>query len=581
MYEFLLESLIESLEEGMSASEIEAFKSRALDYIGREKEYDSYIQDRLDEDAGGRVLRKLESSACQMSRITLERIKAMWTTVIKTGEEDSDDKVNNKRLQALSRFADMKAASFKPHDISKAKKAMDATHSGMEKLKSFLLDEIASSAVNGRSPHPLLLVGSPGCGKTSLALSLASAFPERGSALISMSGKSAAFELCGSDQSWRASDFGLIIKAFLQAGSLSPVIIFDELDKAGTSDTHSRADSVFLELLERESARLFTDNFLSLPVDVSNGWFIFTANTLAGIPEPLLDRLSVFFMEPYSYEELLGIAASIVSRLNRSAKCPVRFSDPVMRKLVLGSYGTSSSVRPLQQNIERVFALKARETLNAKKKTVLEVNNEEINKILNRNEYPDLVKDFIYSPGIVSGIGIAGDRGFMQPVEARNIKSAFREIKVTGMVEKVMSESADIAYELADAYASQHLGRSLEAVTVNYTYSFHKGGDSASLATALAIISDLLSISADKSTAVTGALSLKGMVLPVGSILAKIIGAANQGAVMIILPEGNRKEVESVPSQLLPSAELVYVSTFDEAVEALLHISKLEVRKGA
>ena len=581
MYEFLLESLIESLEEGMGASEIEAFKSRALDYIGREKEYDSYIQDRLGEDAGDRVLKKLESSACQMSRITVERIRAMWTTIIKTGEEDSDDKVNNKRLQALSRFADMKAASFKPHDISKAKKAMDATHSGMEKLKSFLLDEIASSAVNGRSPHPLLLVGSPGCGKTSLALSLASAFPERGSALISMSGKSAAFELCGSDQSWRASDFGLIIKAFLQAGSLSPVIVFDELDKAGTSDTHSRADSVFLELLERESARLFTDNFLSLPVDVSNGWFIFTANTLAGIPEPLLDRLSVFFMEPYSYEELLGIAASIVSRLNRSAKCPVRFSDPVMRKLVLGSYGTSSSVRPLQQNIERVFALKAREALNAKKKTVLEVNNEEINKILNRNEYPDLVKDFIYSPGIVSGIGIAGDRGFMQPVEARNIRSSFREIKVIGMVEKVMSESADIAYELADAYASQHLGRSLEAVTVNYTYSFHKGGDSASLATALAIISDLLSLCADKSTAVTGALSLKGMVLPVGCILAKIAGAANQGAVKIILPEGNRKEVESVPSQLLPSAELVYVSTFDEAVEALLHISELEVRKGA
>ena len=581
MYEFLLESLIESLEEGMSASEIEAFKSRALDYIGREKEYDSYIQDRLDEDACGRVLKKLESSACQMSRITVERIRAMWTTVIKTGEEDSDDKVNNKRLQALSRFADMKAASFKPHDISKAKKAMDATHSGMEKLKSFLLDEIASSAVNGRSPHPLLLVGSPGCGKTSLALSLASAFPERGSALISMSGKSAAFELCGSDQSWRASDFGLIIKAFLQAGSLSPVIIFDELDKAGTSDTHSRADSVFLELLERESARLFTDNFLSLPVDVSNGWFIFTANTLAGIPEPLLDRLSVFFMEPYSYEELLCIAGSIVTRLNKSAKCPLRFPDPVIRKLVLSSFGTSSSVRPLQQNVERIFALKAREALGSKRKTVLEASEEEINKILNRNEYPDLVKDFIYSPGIVSGIGIAGDRGFMQPVEARNIRSSFREIKVTGMVEKVMSESADIAYELADAYASQHLGRSLEAVTVNYTYSFHKGGDSASLATALAIISDLLSISADKSTAVTGALSLKGMVLPVGCILAKIAGAANQGAVKIILPEGNRKEVESVPSQLLPAAELVYVSTFDEAVEALLHISELEVRKGA
>ena len=385
------------LKMGMSASEIDAFKSKAMDYIRMAKEYDSHIQDTLDEeDAGSRILRKLESSACQMSRMTVERIRAMWNTVIKS--EGSDDDVDKKRLQVLSQFADMKAVPFTAHDISRAQKEMNATHLGMEKLKTFMLDEIASAAANGRSPHPLLLVGSPGCGKTSLALSLASAFPERGSALISMSGKSAAFELCGSDQSWRASDFGLIIKAFLQAGSLSPVIVFDELDKAGTSDTHSRADSVFLELLERESARLFTDNFLSLPVDVSNGWFIFTANTLAGIPEPLLDRLTVFFMEPYSYEELLRIAESIVARLNKSAKCPVHFSVSVMRKLVLCSYGTSSSVRPLQQNIERIFALKAREALSVKRKTVLEVSNEEINKILNRNEYSDLVKDFIYHP---------------------------------------------------------------------------------------------------------------------------------------------------------------------------------------
>ncbi len=397
MYEFLLESLIESLEEGMSASEIDAFKSRDMDYIRMAKEYDSHIQDSLDEeDAGSMILRKLESSACQMSRITVERIRAMWNTLIKL--EGSDDDVNKKRLQILSQFADIKAVAFRAHDISRAQKAMNASHSGMDKLKSFLLDEIASSAANGRSPHPLLLVGSPGCGKTSLALSLASAFPERGSVLKSMSGKSAAFELCGSDQSWRASDCGLIIKAFLQAGSLSPVIVFDELDKAGTSDTHSRADSVFLELLERESARLFTDNFLSLPVNVSNDWFIFTANSLSGIPEPLLDRLTVFFMEPYSYEELLRIAESIVARLNKSAKCPVHFSVSVMRKLVLCSYGTSSSVRPLQQNIERIFALKAREALSVKRKTVLEVSNEEINKILNRNEYSDLVKDFIYHP---------------------------------------------------------------------------------------------------------------------------------------------------------------------------------------
>ena len=478
-------------------------------------------------------------------------------------------RILSKRLGAVWRLLGLSCPSFRLDDVEKARVAMDVSHEGLGRLKDFLLDELAASALDGTTPHPVLLVGPPGCGKTSLSVSLASALCDHGHSIIPMAGKSAAFELAGNDQGWSRAGYGSIVSAFLKASSLSPVVIFDELDKVGSEDRYSRADSVFMDLLQPERAASFTDAFLTLPFDASHAWYIFTANKLDGIPEPLLDRLTIFQMERYDFESMMGIAKRIIDEMNEDALCPLRFSQAAQRTLVYGCYGMSTSVRPLRQAVEGIFASKAQLQL-AKRKGEIRINETDVKKILSRDRLPSLVEDFLYSPGVVSGIGVADGRGYILPVEARNVHSPLHEVKVTGLVEQVMLESANIAYDLAASYAEKYLGKELEAVTVNYTYSFCKRGDSASLATALAILSDLTGVMIPKTIAITGAVSLKGNILPIGSVIAKITGVAEQGAEMVVLPEGNRKDVESVPSSMLPAIKLRYVSTFREVVESLL-----------
>ena len=571
-YGDVLGTIIDSFKEGMDAAEIERLRGMAKSFLANYNppSVDDESDEVEDEDARKAIISRLTAADCPFGKETVDAIISMWGSTMDSSSDNAEEKIIARRRSALLQLLGMKVHSFAAEDIERAAKAMDESHAGMVKLKDFLLEEISSSVANGIRPKPILLVGDPGCGKTSLAISLASAFPERGHAVISLTGKDAAFELSGVDQAWRACTFGLILKAFLQAGSMSPIIIFDELDKIGQSETHSRADSAFLDLLQPERARLFTDAFMALPIDASNAWYIFTANTLQGIPAPLLDRLSIFQMDDYSFDDLMEIADRVIKDRNRTARRKLGFSMKAKRRLVYSCYGMSASVRPLKEAIDRVYASKAKLSLSSASSEPIKVGEDDIGDAVFHNvEFPDLAKDFIYSPGVISGISVMAGHGFILPVEARNVHSPLREVKVTGLVEQVMLESANIAYDLADSYAQRHMHMNLEAVTVNYTYSIQKRGDSASLATALAIISDLSGIAVPKTTAVTGAVSLTGNVLPVGGVLAKISGAALQGARKIIIPAANRKDVEDVPPSILPDVDIVFVSTFEEAIERI------------
>ena len=550
-YGDVLETIIDSFKEGMDAAEIERLRGMAKSFLANYNppSVDDESDEVEDEDARKAIISRLTAADCPFGKETVDAIISMWDSTMDSSSDNAEEKIIARRRSALLQLLGMKVHSFAAEDIERAAKAMDESHAGMVKLKDFLLEEISSSVANGIRPKPILLVGDPGCGKTSLAISLASAFPERGHAVISLTGKDAAFELSGVDQAWRACTFGLILKAFLQAGSMSPIIIFDELDKIGQSETHSRADSAFLDLLQPERARLFTDAFMALPIDASNAWYIFTANTLQGIPAPLLDRLSIFQMDDYSFDDLMEIADRVIKDRNRTARRKLGFSMKAKRRLVYSCYGMSASVRPLKEAIDRVYASKAKLSLSSASSEPIKVGEDDIGDAVFHNvEFPDLAKDFIYSPGVISGISVMAGHGFILPVEARNVHSPLREVK---------------------GYAQRQMHMNLEAVTVNYTYSIQKRGDSASLATALAIISDLSGIAVPKTTAVTGAVSLTGNVLPVGGVLAKISGAALQGARKIIIPAANRKDVEDVPPSILPDVDIVFVSTFEEAIERI------------
>ena len=442
---------------------------------------------------------------------------------------------------------------------------------GLGRLKDFLLDELAASALDGTTPHPVLLVGPPGCGKTSLSVSLASAMCGHGHSIIPMAGKSAAFELAGNDQGWSRAGYGSIVSAFLKASSLSPVVIFDELDKVGSEDRYSRADSVFMDLLQPERAASFTDAFLMLPFDASHAWYIFTANRLEGIPEPLLDRLTVFEMDRYGFGELVSVARRLVYRRNENAKCKLMFTPGSLERLVLLSGGQDSSVRPIARAVDRIWSTKAREIAHRPRLRSLVVSSGDVEAVLGGRTRTALIPEGLsVQAGIVNAIGLADGMGALLPVEVRNAPCPLQDVRVLGDVADDVKEAVMVAVELVDSYADKELFTHLGRVSVNFVHGSSMSGASSALAVALAILSDLLGKAVPPQLAVMGGLSMKGCVLPVGGLLARLVGASRQGAREIVLPEANRRDVDALPPALLPDVRLTYVSSFEEAVGHVL-----------
>ena len=570
VFENTLRRIVEEIGPGMADEELCALKQTMLTLL----DFDPVPAEENDDGEEGvpsfAQIAPLLKVSC-MSPRTIQAIEAMWTSVVSMSGDGAEERVNLKRVATLKRLLSYKVPLFTTADISRAQEAMDSSHEGLDGLKRFLLDAMRSAIVSSCAPRAILLVGPPGCGKTSLATSLASAFPERGHAVISLTGKDAAFELVGTDQGWRAATFGLILNAFVQAGSLAPTIVFDELDKVGTSDAHGRADAAFLDLLQPERAQMFTDSFMALPIDVSKAWFIFTANTLEGIPAPVLDRLSVFRMEAYTFGDMERIVRKVIAGRNARSSCGLRFTAKAVSRLAISRCHAAWSVRPMVEAVERVFASKAAMLLEHDPGESVVVDEDDVVEALGDAGYDfDLVRDFRYGCGVVTCICIGPAGGFLFPVEVKNRPSAYREVKVTGLVEDIMLESANIAYDLADSYLERNMMTSLGSVTVNYTYSFHKGGDSASLATALAIVSEVTGRAIPKTSAVTGAVSLKGNVLPVGGVVAKILAAERQGAQEVILPWVNRDEASQIPASIASRIRLTFVRTFDEAVDHVM-----------
>ena len=480
---------------------------------------------------------------------------------------ESDD-YTVKRKTALYKLVNLKKKRYTKADYLNAKKAMDESHEGLEYLKKALLEEVANAVISSRTPRPLLLVGSPGSGKTSLTISLAKGLG-KGYEVISLSGVSGTFTLKGNDQGWKGATYGKIIDAFIRSETLSPVIIFDELDKIGKDDRYGKAVDSFLDLLEDDRKTEFTDDFLTLPFDCSNAWTVFTANTLEGIPEPILDRLRIVEMKRYTLDELEKISEKIIRGMNSEiSPRKLIFEPKALKMLVLKKGALNYSVRPIREAIEKIFSSKAQafmENMRIKTQKVCVEDIESCLQIPSLNivdEYGDE-----YSPGIINAIAVNMLSGYLAPIEVT--QSSDDMISVYGSCDSTMKENAFIAFDMLSSFIREKENKRLPFVNMNYITSIPKSGNSAGLATALAILGEYKKIKVSKKIAVTGAITLKGAVLPVGMITAKLYGASKDGADCIIIPEKNRKEVESIPSELIGNMKIEYVATFEDAVRVV------------
>ncbi len=490
-----------------------------------------------------------------------------------TSEEDDDTdsgKLNAKRIDILTQIILAKNHTYEKESVERVEKAIESSHEGLEELKEILMSQLRMAIMTQKAPKPLLLVGEPGSGKTSLAVSFAKALGH-GYSTIQMSGLAGAFVLNGTDASYKNAEIGRITKAFVSTSSRNPVIIFDEIDKIGTNMNYGSAAFALLDALECDRARFFVDEFLTIPYDASKAWYLLTANTLEGIPLPVLDRCMIYVMPAYTPMEKKKIAKRIFTAMNEEIAPRHLWTTGKQLETITRKYMATSGVRGIKKSIELCFSNSSKALL---KDNDVTLDDKEVEKTLQDNICRP-VFPFSGMPGTVPIAAVTGPEmniGIVFPVEVSITENSYTNTVITGLPSGLMSESA----EVARAAAEEALRRELGLVRINYPFAVRKDGDSAGLATALAIISKATGRKLHKDIAVTGAITISGIVMQVGGCPVKAEGALLSGMHGLIIPSSSMPEMQPFLSSF-KHLQIYPVSTLTEAMEIMMIEEKNEI----
>ncbi|MCC7375905.1 MAG: endopeptidase La [Verrucomicrobiales bacterium] len=458
-------------------------------------------------------------------------------------------------------------------DLSAAAALLDREHHGLQKVKDRLLEFLSVMKLKPDSRAPILcLVGPPGVGKTSLGRSLAEALG-RNFARISLGGMRDEAEIRGHRRTYVAAMPGRILQALRRAGSRNPVMLLDELDKLG-SDFRGDPASALLEVLDPEQNRSFTDHYLELPFDLSRVLFITTANWLEPVHPALRDRLEVIELPSYTLDEKLQILRKhlLPRQLEEHGLKvrDVRLRPPTLRRIV-EDYTREAGVRQLNREIAGVLRKAARRLADGGRvKRPFEVKPEDLPSLLGPPRFADSGRTPITQPGIALGLAWTPVGGELLHIEASRM-SGNGKLILTGSLGDVMKESAHAALSLLRS-EPEPFGM---AVGDHERFDLHihvpagatpKDGPSAGLALCVAMASLFSGRCVRSDTAVTGEISLRGRVLPVGGIKEKILAALRNGIRRVILPEANRKDLPELPEEILNQIQTLFVGSVAEAL---------------
>ena len=464
-------------------------------------------------------------------------------------------------------------------DVEAARKVLDKDHFGLDKVKQRILETIAVRQMAPQMPPQILcLVGPPGVGKTSIAYSIARSL-NRKLARISLGGVHDEADIRGHRKTYVGAMPGRIITALIQAGSTNPVLLLDEVDKMG-SDYRGDPSAALLEVLDSEQNKNYRDHFLEIPVDLRDVMFITTANTTDTIPRPLLDRMEVIELGSYTDEEKVMIAKNhlIPKQLSKHGlkKSQLRISDDAIREIIQ-CYTRESGVRTLERRIADICR-KADVKLvgnNAKRISVTGSNLEELLGV--RKYLPDHLSS-ADQVGLVTGLAWTSVGGETLEVEV-NVMEGSGKLELTGNLGDVMKESAHAALSYIRANAEKLGIPSDFYKTKDIHVHFPEGavpkdGPSAGITVCTAMVSALMGATVRRDIAMTGEISLRGRVLPIGGLKEKTMAALRHGIRTVIIPQANERDLQEIDPVVRRSLNFITAQTIDTVLETALNSKK-------
>ena len=462
-------------------------------------------------------------------------------------------------------------------DVAAARKILDKDHFGLEKVKERILETIAVRQIAPEMPPQILcLVGPPGVGKTSIAYSVAKSL-NRKMARIALGGVHDEADIRGHRKTYVGAMPGRILAAMVQADSNNPVLLLDEVDKMG-SDYRGDPSAALLEVLDSEQNRAYRDHFLEIPFDLSKVMFITTANTMDTIPRPLLDRMEIIELGSYTDEEKLMIAKNhlLPKQMQKHGlkRRQLKVTDDAIREIIR-CYTRESGVRTLERCLAEICRKTDMRLVAADSVAKTVINGSNLEDFLGVRKYlPDRLpgKDQV---GLVTGLAWTSVGGETLEVEV-NVMDGTGKLELTGNLGDVMKESVHAALSYIRANSAQ-LGVSSDFYKTKDIHvhfpagAVPKDGPSAGIAVCTAIVSALTGVSVRRDIAMTGEISIRGRVLPIGGLKEKTMAALRHGIRTVIIPQDNEKDLEEIDQSVRSALNFVTAQNIDTVLNTALN----------